>query len=294
MIKRTLLKDTEETSVVVEAQVKILEAQVESLEAQVKNLEKQDAIMEKPVDCSNANRFLTRFRNHFVSVDLIRIGGEGDGGYLVPDILDGISHCFSPGVSDTSDFEDHLSKKYGIKSFMADASVDCAPISDPNFSFSKKFLGNRDEDDFITLSSWVDTSLKGDERELILQMDIEGGEYDVLTFESDETLKRFSVMAIEFHDLGQMGDEHFFQMFSSIFEKIYKNFTVCHVHPNNCCGIFSSGEWEFPRVTEVTFVRNDYVEKLRNGSKLSLPHHLDRKNVEAYEDISMPERWWKC
>ena len=89
--------------------------------------------IEKPVDSSNANLFLRRFREHYVSVDLIRIGGEGDGGYLVPNILGGVSHCFSPGVSFTSDFESHLSKTYDIKSFMADASVDTPPFSDPNF-----------------------------------------------------------------------------------------------------------------------------------------------------------------
>jgi hypothetical protein len=40
--------------------------------------------------------------------DLIRIGGTGDGGYLVPDDLEGIEYCFSPGVSTTVDFETHL------------------------------------------------------------------------------------------------------------------------------------------------------------------------------------------
>ena len=32
---------------------------------------------------------------------LIRIGSEFDGGYLVPDDLDGVSACFSPGVNDS-------------------------------------------------------------------------------------------------------------------------------------------------------------------------------------------------
>ena len=39
---------------------------------------------------------------------LIRIGGNEDGGYLVPDDLEGIEYCFSPGVSTTVDFETHL------------------------------------------------------------------------------------------------------------------------------------------------------------------------------------------
>ena len=39
---------------------------------------------------------------------LIRIGGNSDGAYLVPDDLQGISCCFSPGVSDRKSFEDEL------------------------------------------------------------------------------------------------------------------------------------------------------------------------------------------
>ncbi len=33
------------------------------------------------------------------------MGGENDGGYLVPDDLEGIEYCFSPGVSNIATFE---------------------------------------------------------------------------------------------------------------------------------------------------------------------------------------------
>ena len=85
----------------------------------------------------------------------------------------------------------------------------------------------------------MDSSLEGDEKDLILQMDIEGAEYDVLTFESAESLNRFSFMIIEFHSLNKMFDRYFLQMITSVFEKIYRNFSICHVHPNNCCGVSS-------------------------------------------------------
>ena len=41
-------------------------------------------------------------------VPLVRIGGNRDGAYLVPDDLTGVSACFSPGVSNRKDFEDKL------------------------------------------------------------------------------------------------------------------------------------------------------------------------------------------
>ena len=104
-------------------------------------------------------QFIKRFRENYVSVDLIRIGGDADGGYLIPDIFDRVHYCFSPGVADTADFEAELSQHYGIKSFMIDGSVAAAPFEDENFHFIKKFLGYRTNDNFITLSDWMESVL---------------------------------------------------------------------------------------------------------------------------------------
>ena len=41
---------------------------------------------------------------------LIRLGSTNDGGYLVPDILNEIDYCFSPGVGSNIEFETDLLK----------------------------------------------------------------------------------------------------------------------------------------------------------------------------------------
>jgi len=236
--------------------------------------------------------FIARFKQKYVYCNLVRIGGEGDGGYLLPDIINKVSYCFSPGVSDVATFEQELSQKFNIKSYMADASVEKAPIEDENFNFIPKFLGSVTKDNFITLSDWIQNSIEDDKNQKILQMDIEGGEYDVLTFEDSQTLASFSTMVIEFHRLDQMFQPNFLKMMSAIFEKIYKNFSICHVHPNNCCGIETFDGVPVPRVMEVTFIRNDLVPSYLAKS-IELPHELDRKNVLRKDDLIMPEIWWK-
>ncbi|MEN0001184.1 MAG: hypothetical protein AAF940_09885, partial [Pseudomonadota bacterium] len=143
-------------------------------------------------ELENVRRFLERFRAHYIGVDLIRVGGDGDGGYLLPDCLADLRYCFSPGVAYQADFEKELSDKYGIRSFMADASVDEPPIADENFHFIQKFLGAHTDGAFITLGDWVAQSIEVNDGGRLLQMDIEGGEYDVLTFESAEFLSQFS------------------------------------------------------------------------------------------------------
>ena len=55
--------------------------------------------------------------------ELIRLGDDGDGGYLLPDDLGGIAACFSPGVGYSSKFEIDVAAR-GIRVHMADASVD--------------------------------------------------------------------------------------------------------------------------------------------------------------------------
>ena len=62
-------------------------------------------------DVKDLERFIEKFRPKSVGKKLIRIGGNGDGGYLLPDDLSHISACFSPGVDVTSTFEEELAEK---------------------------------------------------------------------------------------------------------------------------------------------------------------------------------------
>ena len=124
--------------------------------------------------------FIERFKQNYHSVNLVRIGGELDGGYLLPDVMEQIEFCFSPGVSDCSSFENQLAEDHQIPSFLADASVNGPALPSEYFSFIQKFIGSRTSDKYITLSDWVSNNLKEPSDKLLLQMDIEGAEYEVL------------------------------------------------------------------------------------------------------------------
>ena len=87
-------------------------------------------------DVKDLERFIEKFRPKSVGKKLIRIGGEGDGGYLLPDDFSHISACFSPGVDVSSTFEEDLADRYSIKSFMADFSVEKPPIDNKSVSYT--------------------------------------------------------------------------------------------------------------------------------------------------------------
>ncbi|WP_433989144.1 hypothetical protein SuNHUV7_33790 (plasmid) [Pseudoseohaeicola sp. NH-UV-7] len=250
-------------------------------------------MMQKMCEPDLVLSFIERFKSKLVPVDLIRIGGDADGGYLVPDDMQGIASCFSPGVDYTATFENAIASDYGIKCFMADASVEKPPLYNALFEFDAKFLGARDDGINTTLSSWIAQKNPENADDMLLQMDIEGFEYDVLVETPSSVLRQFRTMIIEFHAFDKLFDREFLRLANSVFEKIYKDFSIAHVHPNNCCGIARHRGAEIPRVFEVTFIRNDRVSGCSASGPVVLPHALDRKNLASEPDIVMPDMWWK-
>ena len=222
-------------------------------------------------------------------IELIRLGSDNDGGYLVLDDLGGIVCCFSAGVGDNSSFElDCLNKN--IPSFLADYSVDAPPVELASCTFSKKFIGTVNNDRFMTLDRWVARSpIPEHDSELILQMDIEGAEYETLLATTDETLMRFRIMVVEFHNLESLRDKRFCRIVLSVLCKIRENFEIVHIHPNNSGGSRSIRKVKFPQIIEATFLRKDRVKSLSPVKRL--PHPLDRPNLPREADISLPSSW---
>ena len=220
--------------------------------------------------------------------DLIRIGGDADGGYLIPNDLEGIDYCFSPGVSSVSEFENQLAD-LGVKSFMADYSVDAPPIRRPEFTFDKKFLGASDRDMYFTLATWKEKYLENYHGDLLLQMDIEGFEYEVILNTPDSLLNQFRIITIEFHEMDRLFDAFVFRLYASCFEKLLRWFHVVHIHPNNAAECVRNGDIQIPRLMEFTFLSK---RRAAVGAPVTVfPHPLDRDNVKG-EHLKLPACWY--
>ena len=240
-------------------------------------------------EIKDLERFIEKFRPKSVGKELIRIGGKGDGAYLLPDDLSGISACFSPGVDVSSTFEEELAKSYGIDSFMVDFSVDKPPIENKRFHFEKKFLGNKNDEKFIRLEDWIKNNIN-DNSDLILQMDIEGSEYEVIIDTPLKIFKKFRIMAIEFHSLDMIFNKNSFKIVEAVFDKLSNDFTVAHIHPNNSRPIINKSSINIPELLEFTFLRNDRVEL--NDEKLQFPHALDEQCAPHRPPRHLPKCWW--
>ena len=220
---------------------------------------------------------------------LIRIGPKGDGGYLLPDDLDGIDYVFSPGVSDESGFEAELALA-GKKVFLADYSVDGPAQQSDRFAFTKKFLGSYTDETHMTMDDWKQQSIGAFSGDLLLQMDIEGAEFETLLNVSDSLLQQFRIMVIEFHYLHQLWNKPWFLLVERVFHKLLESHSVVHIHPNNCCGSFRSAGLEIPRVAEFTFYRKDRIE--HPAYCATFPHPLDADNTKK-KTLVLPDCWYK-
>ena len=215
---------------------------------------------------------------------LVRVGDDGDGGYLVPNDFHGITACFSPGSNQLNTFEDFLEENYNIKSYICD-SIDQKPkkLSELQ-TFTDAWLGPATEGKYLSLTDWVSNSNLKEYGDLILQIDIEGAEYLVLMATPISMLSKFRIIIIEFHSLESLKNRYAFELiYKPLFEKLNQSFDVVHSHPNNCCGTWSYGDMEFPQLLEITYHRKD--RRIHESIKVETPHAMDSKCVKDNEEI---------
>jgi hypothetical protein len=219
------------------------------------------------------------------------LGSDSDGGYLIPNDLKDIQACFSPGVDKIASFEADL-LRFGIPSHLADLSVDEVPQGVQAASFLKKFVGANNSEEFITLESWIKENYEIEKSgDFILQMDIEGAEYQTILSTPDYILNKFRIIVIEIHDIETWAQQHFLNIVEAVVDKLLNNFIVVHNHPNNAMGIVNLNGFNSPRLMEITLIRKDRVARQEGFSEL--PHILDKANLRDRPDITFPEEWWE-
>ena len=231
---------------------------------------------------------------------MIRIGGENDGAYLIPLDLENISACFSPGVNIRKDFEDELVFSYRIPCHMCDFNSSPETLETPLIpgyqTLLKKWLSPSPGPNAISIDQWVNEYDHNQASDLLLQMDIEGAEYENLLACSDETLRRFRIIVIELHDLDEaFKSPKYENMFKPLLQRLSRWFTCVHAHPNNCCGEFVlyGTSMKIPNFIELTYLRNDRfipssISSLHNPC---LPHPLDVTCVPENPPIFLEGEW---
>jgi hypothetical protein len=222
---------------------------------------------------------------------LVRIGGPNDGGYLVPNDLQGVNYCFSPGSGNIWRFENELASRFAIESFMIDGTI-APPLNlSPMQHFKNLNLSPTTNNSAISLFDWVESSVPKEDSNLLLQMDIEGSEYSSFLTLSEVFMNRFRIILIELHELHLvLTSSEPRRQFQHLFNSISQNHDLIHTHLNNGGGSFRIFDQDFPNVIELTFHRKDRAIEY---STQVLPSHLDERNLPGSSefDIQSLVRW---
>jgi len=122
--------------------------------------------------------------------------------------------------------------------------------------------------------------------DFILQMDIEGHEYETILSTPMDILRRFRIIAIEIHDVQAWFSPIAWGCVRSFFAKLLADFHVVHNHPNNNCQFIEVDGILMPTVFELTLLRKDRAAP--EGYCTQFPHPLDQPNVLDKPDRPLP------
>jgi len=227
---------------------------------------------------------------------LIRLGAKNDGGYLLPDDLSEIQSCFSPGVAQTADFEMEIANNYGIPVFMCDHTVEASPLTHPLLHFQKTGIGYGQNAGPLmhSMSDWVQGCKIPDSAELLIQMDIEGAEYDFFLFEKEQFFSRCRYIILEMHYLHQMLQPLYFEnRLVPFIKQIKRHFDLIHIHPNNHTVFIEFAGLKITSCFELTLARKNLSTKQTSQTENQLDkyprHPLDAPNMPDKPEVELPD-----
>ena len=216
--------------------------------------------------------------------DLIRIGRDYDGGYIMLDDFEPGGIAYSFGISgDVSWDKDMASRGYDV--FMYDHTIDGLPEENTRFHWSKLGIadGVTHDDRLKTLEELISRNGHEGKRDMILKMDVEGAEWGFLESVKPETLSQFSQMTFELHNMIKLADH---ERVLNILRKINETHQLVHLHANNVSSYVTIGGRNFAALFEVSYVLRDKY-KFSGEYDVKLPLKIDMPNITGWPEIEL-------
>lgn len=216
----------------------------------------------------------------------VRIGPKGDGGYVFVDILEPSQSILSYGIGGESRFDQEMALR-GHKVHMFDHTIPGVRITHPNMNFYREGVAgsSKASESLFSIEDHLRRyQIGGDD--MILKMDVEGAEWEAIGHSSSQTLRRFSQIVIEIHELDKLLDQAFREMFNRFCRKLNSLFTLFHVHANNHDGpngiVIVNGLPVSP-LLELSYVRRDLCRNF--PSQTLYPTVYDYPNVNRKDKL---------
>lgn len=217
-----------------------------------------------------------------VGTDKIRLGRDGDGGYVVLDDFTSVSAALSCGIGNDCSWDTAIAER-NIDVHQYDHTVDGPPVSHARFRFYKKKIAGVLTDQSETLGSAIKKLPPPDGGRIILKIDVEGSEWEVLDAATSEELARFSQIVGEFHGFTSAIDPVWRETARRVLIKLRSLFNVVHVHANNYGPFNVIANVALPEAFEITFANKEIFDCGENNEVF--PTQIDQPNMRGRPDI---------
>ena len=207
-----------------------------------------------------------------VGKNRILIGPKRDGGYVLMDDFEKIKIAYSFGISRDVSFDYALAKK-NINIYMYDHTINALPFYINKFHWKKIGLtGNKTENKKLqTLEEILSDNGHLNETNMILKMDIEYSDWKSLLNISDEIIKKFKYILIEYHFRNEI------KLYYKVLQKLQNTHQVFYIHCNNCGRIISFGNNTICNALEVSYIIKEGNKFEKDDSIYPIPE-FDFKN----------------
>jgi len=214
---------------------------------------------------------------------MIRMGNDHDGGYIFIDDFAAVSLVISCGISNDVTC-DLAFAELGKSVLQFDHSVEAPPVSHPKFTFRKQAIDALGViPGSVTLWDIVAEQGASAHADLLLKIDIDGGEWETFAHFPAERLRRFRQISCEFHWSSRLKDREHFLLCKRAIENIRSAFFPAHLHANNFAGFTNLMGVPVPEVFEVTFANRALYRPA--GRQQGAPSSIDNPNNPDAPDL---------
>jgi hypothetical protein len=216
----------------------------------------------------------------------IRFGDSHDGGYvsIEPEIKkdnDGIAYSFGISTSDPWSM-DMVKRGYNV--FQYDGTIENSPDNHPMIHFYRFMItGSSDSKPNEKNFKQILKDHEHDGKNIILNIDIEGSEWDFFDSLTKEEILQFEQIIVEFHGFYPEKGDIFKRI--NILKKINETHQCIHIHGNNFAPVTILKELRLlPVVMEVSYIRKDPKYEFTKCID-EFPGKLDAPNAPFLPDI---------
>ena len=193
-------------------------------------------------------------------LELIRVGADHDGGYLMANDFD-VAGAISIGIGPDVSWDRDVASR-GIPVVMFDPTIRRPPDRVEGTRFVNVGLGSTaSSGSYRPLGQLVGLAGMSCSDDLLLKIDVEGAEWEALAGLAPSDLAPFSQIVLEMHDLDRLKDCQYSEQILQTVRIIRSGHLSVHVHANNFESLTRFDRNWFPKAIEVSFLR---LEKVRN------------------------------